>query len=106
MQAIERSAVFEFAEKIIEKSGFYKANLLCSGDIAKKGATFFPTHWSREKVISKIHEAYDNFIKSGVKITLEKDGKYIVNGLTTEGIEIEIYITQKGKITTAYPILK
>lgn len=68
--------------------------------------TFFPQHWSQEEVISKIYEAYTNATKSGVPLKLEKDGKYLVRGLTNEGIKIEMHITQKGVIKTAYPTFK
>ena len=103
--AIEKSGLIEFANKIITKSGFYEVTLFHEGNVAKKVATFFPAHWSREKVISKIHEAYNNFLKSGEKAIPKDGGKYVIRGLIEEGIKIEMYITANGVITTAYPIL-
>ncbi len=68
------------------------------------GKTFFPQHWSREDVIDKIYEAYENFIKSGAT-PLEKKGKYIIDGTTKEGIDIRMFITKNGHLKTAYPII-
>jgi len=53
----------------------------------------------------KIYAAYDHFIESGAIAKLSDDGKFIISGLITEGIEIEMILTQKGKLITAYPIL-
>ena len=52
-----------------------------------------------------IHAAYDHFIESGAIAELNTEGKFIIRGLITEGIEIEMILTQKGKLITAYPIL-
>jgi EndoU nuclease-like protein len=105
MQFVERSGVLEFADKIMYEHGFYKATLLHEGDRAKQIAAFFPSHWPREKVISKIYEAYENFVKSGAKDFVIRDGKYVIRGAIEEGIEIEIRVTLGGKIVTAYPVL-
>jgi hypothetical protein len=102
--AIEKSGVIKFAHKKIYTAGFYKADLVIDGAIITK--TFFPSAWTREKVISKIYEACENFIKNGGIPELGKDGKYIIKSYIEEGIEIKMCITQKGKILTAYPILK
>jgi hypothetical protein len=83
---------------------FGEASLYSAGEI-KRGKTFFPSDWSREKVISAIYEVYENFIQSGVRPLLAKDGKYELSGFTKEGIKIEMYITQNGTIATAYPKL-
>jgi hypothetical protein len=105
MQLVEKSGVIEFADKVMYEHGFYKATLLHNGEIAKRTATFFPAHWSREEVISKIYEAYNNFIKDGAKIMEIKGGKYRFQGFTEEGIKIEMYVTLKGHLVTAYPVL-
>jgi hypothetical protein len=102
MGKIEKSGVFEFVNKVVDKTGFYKAELLYRGESVKE-ITFFPAHWSRKEVISKIYEAYDNFIKENAVAELKPDGKFRLQGLTNEGVTIEMYITQQGKITTAYP---
>lgn len=104
MGAIEKSNIFKFANKIIQENGCYSANLVVDGREISK--TFFPQHWTQETVVSKIYEAYNNFINNGGILTLEKDGKYIVEGLTNEAITIRMHITQKGLIKTAFPIIK
>jgi len=102
---IEKSNVLEFANKVIDKHGCYKARVLNQGDFVKN-ITFFPAHWTREKVISKIYEAYNNF-KEGVDVLeLKSDGKYLMRCVTNEGIEIEIFVTKNGLITTVYPTMK
>jgi hypothetical protein len=102
MQTIEKSNLFEFTEKVMHKTGFYKAKLYFKGDPVKE-ISFFPSEWPRQKVIEKIHEAYGNFVKSGAPLELQNDGKYLVKGIIEENITIEMYITAKGKIVTAYP---
>ncbi len=54
----------------------------------------------------KIYAAYDHFIESSAIAELSKDGTFKIGGLITEGIEIEMILTQKGKLITAYPLLK
>lgn len=103
MGAVEKSGLLKFVRKGVEKNGCYMADILVDGSRVS-GKTFFPQSWSREKVIGKIYEAYENFIKSGAIIKKEAGGKYIISGFTNEGIEIEMYITKKAQITTAYPI--
>lgn len=66
---------------------------------------FFSAHWSREKVINAIYEAYNDFAQRGYKYTLQPDGKYLLKGVIKEGVEIEMYVTKNGKIVTAYPRL-
>jgi len=103
--AIEKSKVIDFLDKVVNEHGYYSARLVENGNHIKD-ASFFPAHWSRKQVAEKIHEAFNNFIKNGAVIESEKGGKYVINGLTNEGIKIEMYITKAGEITTAYPKLK
>ncbi|HLW73211.1 MAG TPA: EndoU domain-containing protein [Candidatus Babeliales bacterium] len=67
--------------------------------------TFFPADWSRSQVIDKILEAYESFKASGINAHLARDGKYEIIGLTQEGIQIKMHITQDGIIKSAYPII-
>lgn len=106
MGLVEKSGVFKFVKKVVYENGLYKASLLHNGRLVKKSATFFPSHWSREKVISKIYEAYDNFVNSGAKDWAKRGEKYVVEGSITEGVKIRMFITKKGLITSAYPILQ
>jgi len=105
MNAIEKGGVVKFTNKLFYKDGFYKTDLFL-GEKIFPGKTFFPGHWSREQVISTLYEAYSNFIKSGQLPLLGSDGKYKINSIIKGGIEIEMYITKKGRIATAYPVLK
>jgi hypothetical protein len=106
MNTFRNSGIFEFVNEVIYEHGFYKATILHRGNKIKNIGTFFPAHWSRKKVIEKIYEAYGNFIKSGVKPMTTKDDKYLIRGLIEEGFEIEMRITKKGHVVTAYPILE
>ena len=101
--AIEKSGTIKFVNKIFNEHGCYSAELIMDGLRVPK--TFFPAHWPREKVVSKIHEAYNNFIKSGVIPELGGDGKYFIRALTNVGMEIEMYFTIGGEMKTAYPRL-
>jgi hypothetical protein len=103
--AIENSKAIDFVDKVANEYGYYSAQL-CENGNHIKDASFFPAEWSRKQVADKICEAYDSFIKNGAIIESEKSGKYLINGLTKEGIKIEMYITKAGEITTAYPKLK
>lgn len=105
IQAIEKADIIKFANKVIHENGCYSADLVYMGEIIKPYATFFPSEWSREKVVSKIYEAYENFAKSGAQL-VEKGGKYLVDGKTNEGIRIRMYIKKNGLIVTAFPVLK
>jgi hypothetical protein len=105
MNLLEKSGVIEFADKIVYENDFYQATLRYNSNVVKQTATFFPSHWSREQVMNKIYEAYGNFVKSGSKPILTRDGKYVIKGTIEEGIEIEMRITKNGHICTAYPIL-
>ena len=105
MQMIEKSGIFQFADRIVHESGFYSAKLYY-GENYVKHITFFPAEWSREMVVTKIYEAYDSFVKSGAPLIAQPNGKFKIQGFIKEGIEIEICITQKGEILTAYPLLK
>jgi hypothetical protein len=58
------------------------------------------------QVVSKIFEAYDNFIATGAKnYKITPKGTYEFIGFTKEGIQIEIHMTKNGVINTARPVL-
>lgn len=105
MNIIEKNDTFKFVNKVMHDSGFYQADILVNGRLFKD-KTFFPAHWSRNKVVNTIYEAYDNFVKSGVKAVLKGNGKYEIKSVTKDGIDIIMYVTKKGLITSAYPIIK
>lgn len=78
------------------------ADLIWNGTISPQ-KTYFPKYWTGEKVLESITEAYENFIKSGGKLELQLGGKYCITGTSKCGLKIEMWITQKGKVLTAYP---
>lgn len=100
MNCVEKADVFRFVDKVMYEHGFYSATLYY-GEEFVKDITFFPAHWSRKQVIDKIYEAYNNCIKVELRM-----GKYLIRGKTNEGVTIEMFITQKGHIVTAYPIFE
>lgn len=104
MGAIEKGGVFDFVNVVKSKSGFYSADVIVNGRSTYK--TFFPQNWPREKVISKIYEAFDNCMKSGMQSILQPNGNYKFQGHISEGVKIEMFITKTGQIKTAYPIIK
>ncbi|MCW6087704.1 EndoU domain-containing protein, partial [Clostridium sporogenes] len=76
-----------------DKFGVYKATVEMKGKT--KFSTFFPDSWSRVDVINSIKEAY-----RGIK--LDKAGWYI--GKTSSGMEIKMWLNDKGLVNTAFPI--
>ena len=81
-----------------DENGVYTAKVEVDG-IAKTGnrgySSFYPEFWTPQDVIDAINEAYEN---------KEKIGDDLYAGLTSEGIEIDMALTNKGKIITAYPV--
>ncbi|HVX00945.1 MAG TPA: EndoU domain-containing protein [Candidatus Babeliaceae bacterium] len=80
--------------------GAYQANWWHEGK--KKCSTFFPTSWDRKKVIAKIIEAYEN----PSNIELCSNGSYRIEGTTSEGLDVNIFINPQGIITSAFPAIR
>lgn len=59
--------------------GCYKADLYYKGHHVKE-ATFFPAHYSREKVLDSIFEAYEYCKDNGIPPVWKSDGKGILEG--------------------------
>ena len=101
---LEKSGIFKCENKVFGKKGYYKADVWFEGRLYE-GKTFFPSDLSRKQVIEKVMGAYDNFILDSAKsYELTRDGKYCIQGITNDGVEIEMYMTKKGKITSTYPV--
>jgi hypothetical protein len=81
------------------KNGVYTAHWWYENQ--QKISTFFPSEWEGKMVEEKILEAYNNPILR----ENSKTGKYIIQGLTAEGLIIEMLITNKGTVKVAYPII-
>ena len=94
----------EFINKIIIEHDFYKADIIFNGKVYPD-KVFFPSTWSREKVMAKIMEAYDYFKDNGAH-AIKDNNKYIIRGKTQEGIVIEMYFTSSGEMKIAYPLLR
>lgn len=58
-------------------------------------STFYPIYMTPQDVVDAINQAYEN---------AEPIGNDLYAGITDDGIEIDMYLTSKGKITTAYPV--
>lgn len=82
--------------KLCQKTGLVLADVVCNGHIEKK-KTFFPTSWTRERVIEKIAEA----IKKPVDMPLIEGKRCVVFGKTSENIIVKIVLA--GNYITAYP---
>jgi Bacterial EndoU nuclease len=100
--AIEKNNILDFTNKIFNEHKCYKVKIFNNGDYVKT-STFFPAEWQRDKVVRKIYEAYEEFKNSGRTPKSIPNGTYKIKGFTKEGIEIEMVITRKGTIKTAYP---
>jgi hypothetical protein len=101
---IEKSGEIIFTSKEMFTDGFYKAHLCLKGQTHKIIKTFFPAHWSRKQVAEATIEAY-NAGKNAGKVIYQKNGTYLIEGMTKSGIKIQIYLSESGKITTTYPML-
>jgi hypothetical protein len=102
---MEQNIPINFINKEFNKHDCYIAELLIDNNLCVPNRTFFPSHWTPEKVTNKINEAYDNFKKSNTAPILNCKGRYTIRGFTREGIEIEMIVTKDAEIQTAYPII-
>lgn len=86
-------------EVLINDLGVYKAQVEVNG-IPKSGnggySTFFPKEMSPQDVIDSINEAYNNKV-----FVVGSKNSYI--GISNNGLEIEMYINNNGKIISAFP---
>jgi hypothetical protein len=104
MGYIDKNKFFELVDRIDLPSGAYGGQLIYQGLTVKHKASFFPSDWSRKKVIENIYVAYNNFIKNGVEAEF-KCGKYHITGETKEGMKIRMHIATNGEIKSAYPVI-
>ena len=86
-------------EVLINDLGVYKAQVEVNG-IPKSGnggySTFFSKEMSPQDVIDSINEAYNNKV-----FVVGSKNSYI--GISNNGLEIEMYINNNGKIMSAFP---
>ncbi len=84
------------------KCGAYEARVGLGGVFKAQNSTFFPHTWNEEKVVQKIFEAADNLITIGES----KSGQLNLIGVTNEGLKINLEVSGKGFIKSAWPILE
>src|ERR1700730_13437699 len=82
---LENKGELKLLNKKIDKHGVYRADAAIHG-LLKLGASFFPQSWNREYVVSKVLEAYDNFVSLNPRIALQPNNLYQFQGATSEGI--------------------
>ncbi len=86
--------------KMCVNHGVMIADVLCDGSLEAR-KTFFPSSWSREKVVEKLAEAAKNIIDFAVTI---EGVQGIMVGKTSEGVIIKFVVDLKtGEYVNAYP---
>jgi len=95
--------MYTFINKIESPNGCYKTQLNFGNNIIpEKEKTFFPPHWSQEKVIQTIFEASQNRIED----LSDQDNPLQKFLCKVNSFFIEIVINNKNIITSAYPSKK
>ena len=82
------------------KQGLYDGIVEVNGVLKTSNGgrtSFFPKTWSAQQVIDEINFAYANK-------TFVEGSRNTYTGLSTDGIEIEMFIDSFGKIISAYPV--
>jgi len=97
---LENSGVVNLRNKVIcPKTGIIKADV-CWGGKLFKDKTFSPSSCSPEKVMQEATEVLQKYAHTATP----KGTAWIVNGISSSGIEIELVVEQSGKVLTFYPI--
>ncbi len=100
--AIEDSAgeIIEGTKSMPDSNGVYEGKVKVNG-IAKSGnkgySTFYPEDMSPQEVVDAINEAYE---------AREVLNENLYAGITDDGIEIDMALTDDDKIITAYPVME
>lgn len=85
-------------ETELNEFGVYEAQVIVR-DVEKTSnrgySTFFPDHWDTQDVVDAINEAYDNkqFMTGNT-----------YEGLTDEGIIVQMYLNNRDEIISAFPV--
>lgn len=99
LEHLEEMGIKLINPRTCEKTGLIISDVLCDGHLELR-KTFFPSSWSREKVISKLAEAVQNPIKPPVI----QGTRGVLFGQTSEGIVVRVIVDVKsGNYITAYP---
>ena len=84
---------------VLNDAGIYEAKVEVNGTPKKANggkSTFFPDRMSPQEVVDSINEAYSNKI-------YQEGSRGVYIGNSKEGIKIKMFLTDDGKIITAYP---
>ena len=84
---------------VLNDAGIYEAKVEVNGTPKKANggkSTFFPDSMSPQEVVDSINEAYSNKI-------YQEGSRGVYVGNSKEGIKIRMFLTDDGKIITAYP---
>jgi len=101
---IQESGVIKFTEIIEKPHGFYKAKWQW-GSFKSKFSSFFPKHWTHDKIMSKVEEALKN---THLVEFNEEYRTWEFTGKISEGIDIIIvFATDKnlkptGRVSSVY----
>ena len=98
-----RGYILPFAREYTGSYGAYKAKIAVDGMIkaANSGySSFFPDAMTPQEVIDAINEAYNNMSRIN---SSESDNAFA--GFALNGMEIIIFVDNRGKIISAFPKL-
>lgn len=93
-----KGSIIEGTESEPDEHGVYTAKVEVDG-VKKNGfSSFFPDDWTPQEVVDAVNEAYDyvqkNKNSSGTDLRIGYSGD----------LEIDMYLNNSGKITTAFPV--
>ena len=84
--------------KAPDANGVYQAMVEIGGKAKKTPSTFFPKSWSPEKIVESIEDVYFN-PKSVDTMKNAYEG-------VVDGVKIQIFLDNNGKIVSAFPKIK
>ena len=94
----KKGEIIDGTETPSDKNGVYEAQVKVE-EVEKTSnrgfSTFFPDTWDTQDVVDAINEAYD---------TKEHLTGNTYEGLTDEGISVQMYLDQENKIISAFPV--
>ena len=91
----QKGTIISGTESLPNANGVYTANIEVNSVVKNAQSSFFPKDWTPQQIVDSINEAYSN------KVYMVGN-KY--SGITSSGIEIEMFLDVNGEIISAYPI--
>ncbi len=103
LRIFEKKGLIAFKDVVQGPAGSFSARTIINGkDHGLK--SFFPPHWSHEKVIETVKALCRKQYSQSLKIS--GDGHDIFTAKTPEGLSVKIVFDKKqSKVVTAYPII-